>query len=232
MKKLLVTMLFAATIYSLNAAVPGKPVGLYQKFYEADGTTTFLSYFVFWWGPVQGATRYKIVNKAYTPASNQFVGEVTVLETTDSFKKITFHDYELILHNYEKTVDSQYLKECPSGVCLFGLRYESYLVAVNAEGESPMAAFSVLPAQLTDVQQFAAGATITTYPNPAGSYINITLPDGQEKVAYAIYDATGRAAITGTTGGLINTEQLAAGIYTLTVRYDGINHTERLVISK
>ncbi len=225
-------MLFAATIYSLNAAVPGKPVGLFQKFYEADGTTTFLSYFVFWWNNVPGATRYKIVNKAYTPASNQYVGDVTVLETTDSFKKITFHDYELILHNYEKTVDSQYLKECPSGVCLFGLRYESYLVAVNDEGESPMASFSVLPAQLTDVKRFAVDAAITIYPNPASNYINVSMPEDKQSMAYTIYEATGRVVMAGTTGGAINTEKLAGGVYLLTLSHEGISHTERLIISK
>lgn len=73
-----------------------------------------------------------------------------------------------------------------------------------------------------------AQKTITLYPNPATSQLNIA---GIEKAAtYAVYAMNGRKVLAGTTDGTIDVSNLSAGLYIIELEIDGTPLRQRFAV--
>lgn len=220
MKKILLLLLVTLLLSDSTAVALGTPNKLTQIFYEADGVNITESYYMFNWDSVPGATKYKIISKAYTPKTQKHVGDVVVAIVTDTFFKLTFTNYEKILHNYELTVDSQYLTECESGACLFGLQYESYLIAANDDEEGAEKVFDVVAAPVTGIENLTFDM-VSIYPNPVENVLHISLSTNDlNSFVYRIYDIKGKQVLDGTTKkhrADINLSSLASGTYVINI---------------
>lgn len=73
--------------------------------------------------------------------------------------------------------------------------------------------------------------TESVYPNPATSVLNIDVNDGRE-YQWTLRDLTGRTLQSGKSEGksTLNVKQYPAGIYMLTLKVDGYEHTRKVVI--
>ncbi len=79
------------------------------------------------------------------------------------------------------------------------------------------------------VAEASRSQSIVVYPNPATNTINFAMPLGETAEQYEVYDLTGRCFARGNATNTIDIENLAVGIYILSVHHHGKTFTSKFL---
>lgn len=83
---------------------------------------------------------------------------------------------------------------------------------------------------VTGIRQPEWSSGVLVYPNPAGDWLQVELPQGL-RAAVSLWDLSGRQVVSPQSTGLLQTAHLPAGLYVLRVLYDGETFHVKIVKS-